>query len=249
MKMHTSTVKKIVSILIVVCMVFPPTIFVAASEGQTDAACVAYGADENESSELNSEYLVSSSNLNQQASKEYHGYAGVITSSKKSGISAKITMPSSFPDVSDSGESAWVSTGIDSNGEWVQAGARYYSTDTAFKSYTEHYQNGVYTPTTVGTHRLGIYLTYKVEYNSDDGKWHAFVNSVDKVSSPLVVTEIEVQAKGEVHKENIEMGPFAFSTVKVKNSNGMWVDNTDRPTADFPYTATGSATSFTVSGP
>ncbi len=247
--MRTATIKKIVSILIVVCMIFSLTIFVAASEVQTDVVCVAYGVAENESSELNSKYLVLSSNLNQQASTGYHGYAGVLTGSKKRGISAKITMPSSLPDVSDSGESAWVSTSKDSNNEWVQAGARYYSSFTAFKTYTEHYQNGVYKLTTVGTHRLGIYLTYKVEYNSDDGKWHAFINSVDKVSSSLAATEIKVQAKGEVHKEDIEMGPFTFSTVKVKNSDGVWVDNTDLPTADSPYTATGSATSFTVSGP
>lgn len=40
------------------------------------------------------------------AANDYHGYAGVTTSSKKRGISAKITMPSDFPDVSGSGESA-----------------------------------------------------------------------------------------------------------------------------------------------
>ena len=158
-------------------------------------------------------------------------------------------MPSDFPDVSGSGESAWVSTSKDSNGEWVQAGARYYSSYTAFKTYTEHYQNGVYKLTTVGTHRLGIYLTYKVEYNSDDGKWHAFINSVDKVSSSLATSEIKVQAKGEVHKQDIEMGAFSFSTVKVKNSSNKWVDNTTSPSADSPYTVSGSATSFTVSGP
>lgn len=116
-------------------------------------------------------------------------------------------------------------------------------------AYTEHYQNGVYKLTTVGTHRLGIYLTYKVEYNSDDGKWHAFINSVDKVSSSLATSEIKVQAKGEVHKQDIEMGPFSFSTVKVKNSSNTWVDNTTSPSADSPYTVSGSATSFTVSGP
>lgn len=54
------------------------------------------------------------------AANDYHGYAGVTTSSKKRGISAKITMPSDFPDVSGSGESAWVSTSKDSNDEWVQ---------------------------------------------------------------------------------------------------------------------------------
>lgn len=31
------------------------------------------------------------------AANDYHGYAGVTTSSKKRGISAKITMPSDFP--------------------------------------------------------------------------------------------------------------------------------------------------------
>ena len=96
---------------------------------------------------------------------------------------------------------------------------------------------------------MGIYSTYKVEYNSDDGKWHAFINSVDKVSSSLATSEIKVQAKGEVHKQDIEMGPFSFSTVKVKNSSNTWVDNTTSPSADSPYTVSGSATSFTVSGP
>ena len=96
---------------------------------------------------------------------------------------------------------------------------------------------------------MGIYLTYKVEYNSDDGKWHAFINSVDKVISSLATSEIKVQANGEVHKQDIEMGPFSFSTVKVKNSSNTWVDNTTSPSADSPYTVSGSATSFTVSGP
>lgn len=179
----------------------------------------------------------------------YHQYAGFIKGGSNKGVSAEIKMPSSLPDVSDSGESVWVSTSMDSNGEWIQAGARYYSSFTNFKTYTEHYSNGIYKLTTHGIHILGKVVTYKVEYNSSDGKWHAYISGTDMVSSSLATVDNSVQGNAEVHKKEIEMGPFTFSNVKIKNSSGTWVNNTVTPSATSPYSVTGTATNFTVSGP
>ena len=148
-----------------------------------------------------------------------HAYAGFNRGGSNKGVSATITLPSKLPNVSDSGESVWVSTSKDSNGEWVQTGARYYSTFTNFKTYTEHYQSGVYKLTTVGVHALGASISYKVEYNSTDGKWHAYIAGVDKVSSALATINNGVQGNAETHKRNIEMGPFTFSNVKTKSKS------------------------------
>lgn len=179
----------------------------------------------------------------------YHEYAGIMVGGSNQGISAKITTPSSLPDVSDSGESVWVSSNVDSNGEWIQTGARYYSSYSDFKTYTEHYENGVYSLTTVGVHRLGAEISYKVEYNASDGKWHAYIVGKDKASSALATVNVGVQAHAEIHKKEIEMGPFTFSDVQIKNSSSIWVNNIKLPTAAAPYTATGTAANFTVSGP
>lgn len=179
----------------------------------------------------------------------YHEYAGIYLGGSYQGISAKITTPSSLPDVSDSGESVWVSSNVDSNGEWIQTGARYYSSFNNFKTYTEHYESGVYTLTTVGVHVLGAKISYKVEYSSTDQKWHAYIAGVDKASSALATQNSGVQAHAEVHKKDIEMGPFTFSEVQVKNTTPAWVNNTVTPTAASPYSVTGTATQFTVSGP
>lgn len=153
-----------------------------------------------------------------------------------------------MPDVSDSGESVWVSTSADSNGKWIQTGARYYSSFSTFKTYTEHYESGVYKLDIVGTHVLGASIAYKVEYNSSDSKWHAYIAGTDKVSSSLATID-NVQGHAEVHKKNIEMGPFTFADVSIKNSSGTWVNNTAAPYATSPYSVTGTATNFTVSGP
>lgn len=180
---------------------------------------------------------------------DYHGYAGFIKSGSNKGVSASIKIPNTLPNVSNSGESVWVSTSADSNGEWIQTGARYYSSFTNFKTYTEHYESGVYRLTTVGTHVSGANIAYKVEYNSSDLKWHAYIAGYDKVSSSLATINNSVQGHGEVHKANIQMGPFNFSNVKIKNSSGTWVNNTASLHADSPYSASGSSTNFTVSGP
>lgn len=179
----------------------------------------------------------------------YSQYAGVYVSSLSKGISAKITIPSSLPDVSDSGESVWVSSNRDSNKKWIQAGACYYSSYSNFKTYTECFQDGTYNKTIHGVHIQGVQVSYSVEYSAVDQKWHAYIAGYDKASSVLATTNIGVQAQAEVHKKEIEMGPFTFSEVKVKNTTPEWKNNTVYPTASSPYAVTGSATQFTVSGP
>ncbi len=178
-----------------------------------------------------------------------HAYAGFTKSGSNRGVSSLITLPSSFPSVSDSGESVWVSTSKDSNGEWIQTGARYYSSFSSFQKYTEHYQNGVYKRTDFGTQALGTSTAYKVEYLTTDGKWHAYIGGLEKVSSSLASANSSVQAHAETHKSNIEMGPFTFSSVKIKNTSGTWVNNTTSPSAPLPYSVSGTPTNFTVSGP
>lgn len=69
------------------------------------------------------------------------------------------------------------------------------------------------------------------------------------MSSALATINNGVQGNAETHKRNIEMGPFTFSNVKIKNSSGTWVNNTTTPSAYLPYIVTGTATNFTVSGP
>ena len=103
---------------------------------------------------------------------------------------------------------------------------------------------------TFNVHQLNSSITYQVEFNGDDEKWHAFISGSDLVSGSLDVNIIKVQAHAEVHKNNIEMGPFTFSLVKVKNGYLEWVNNTDRPSADSPYYVTSSSTptQFTVGG-
>jgi len=175
-------------------------------------------------------------------------YAGVFNTSANRGISATIKTPTSLPSVSDSGESVWVSSGINSNGQWIQTGTRYYKGYSGFNTYTEHYKNGVYTMTEIGSHVLNFQVTYRVEYLASDSKWHAYIAGVEKAQSTLS-TVTNVQAQSEVHKLNIRMGPFAFSNVQAKNSGNIWNNNTVSPSAQTPYVVSGSATSYTVSGP
>ena len=181
----------------------------------------------------------------------YHNYAGVDTSSNNKGVSATIRVPYSLPNVYDAGVSAWVSTEMLSYSGtscWIQAGCKYYSDQSSFKTYVEYFQNGVMKHTVYNNQSLGTTRTYKVEYKADN-KWHAFVAGTEKISCTLPEDECHVQAMGEVHKPNIRMGPFYFTDVKVKTTSNSWVDNTKSPYANPPYYVTGNAKSFTVDGP
>lgn len=203
---------------------------------------------DSEANTITSPYVSSFDNL--AILSDYHEYAGIMVGGNNSGISANIKTPRWLPDVSDSGESVWVSTNIDANGEWIQAGARYYSHyENGFRTYVEHYQSGIYNMSEIGYQVLDFAVTYKVEYSTSDKKWHAYIAGVEKASSTLSTSLIGVQAQAEIHKEGIEMGPFTFSNVQIKNSSSTWKNNTTSPTANYPYQATGSPTEFTVSGP
>lgn len=182
-----------------------------------------------------------------------HIYAGVTTVTKYKGIQATIKTPTSLPDVSNSHESVWVSTSKDDSGEWVQTGAIFNPSAywQSFIQYTEHYKSGVYQMNLYDNHELNSKITYKVEFDGEDEKWHAFISGDDVVSGTLDANIMSVQANAEVHKNNIEMGPFTFSRVKVKNGFLEWVNNTTKPKGESPYyvTSSSSATEFTVMGP
>ena len=186
----------------------------------------------------------------------FHKYAGVMVNGAYRGISARIVMPSSYPNVQDSGESAWVSThsmmSSAVGGEvWIQSGAAYYAVDQAsgFLKYIEEFSRGYYYRNEYDTHDLGEEVVYKVEYSSSDGKWYAYIDGVQMVGFRFPVADCGVQAHAEVHKDNIQMGPFIFYDIRVRNDLLQWSNNTVLPTAQSPYTVTGSATTFVASGP
>lgn len=167
------------------------------------------------------------------------------------GISANIGLPSEFPDVQDSGESVWVSTSRNSSGEWLQAGTRYYQGYTGFVKYVEYFEGGAYKIlTNFGTQSLGTYANYEVGYNIYDGKWHAYVEGQDCVSSRFSPSQIQVQANAEIHKNGIQMGPFMFEGVKLRNPSAVWIDNSTMPSCRISgYRVNGTATMFGVWGP
>ena len=191
-------------------------------------------------------------------SDEYHFNAGVtLTGPNYKGICAKIKLPESLPDVSGSGESAWVSTNQDDNKHWVRTGVRYYSGYSGFKLYYEYFLNGVYEIHEPQSISLGNQSTYWVQYNESSGKWQAcFAENGSSTGKLLVSAALStansngVQAKAELHKEGIQMGPFDFSGVMYyDSSDGKWHANTKMPTTKSPYVVSGSANNFRVYGP
>ncbi len=220
----------VVVLLIIVCLFCCPFSAIASTANTVES-------DYSETSKL--------SNAN-----SVNKYAGVtISSDSYKGISAYITVPYTLPDIEDSEEFAFVSTNKDDNGAWVQVGAAYCQGYTSFITYFEHFQNGVYSYIPIGTHIKGAQIFYKVEYNASDGKWHAYIGNVDRGGSTLTKVDSGVQANAEVHKDGIEMGPFTFSTVKIKTSSSAWINNIFNPTYDSPYSTSGGPTQFTASGP
>lgn len=192
------------------------------------------------------------------ASDDYHFYAGFVLSGQKyKGIYARIKLPEVLPDVSGSGESAWVSTNKDDNGEWLQTGVRYYSGYDGFKLYYEYYVNGKYECHEPQSVSLGNESTYWIQYNDSSGKWQACFaennSSTGKILASSVLSTAEnngVQVNAELHKEGIQMGPFDFSGVMYyDNSDGAWHANTKMPTTEPPYEVSGSANNFKVYGP
>lgn len=180
-------------------------------------------------------------------------YAGVYKDGVNCGVSAYIRTPNTMPNVSNSGESAWVSSSRDNNERWLQAGCRYYSAYITFKSYVEYFDaSGAYHLNEIGIHLTGASYFYKVEYISDDDtgdKWHAYIGNTEYVSSTLSPCGLNVQAAAEVHQDNIQMGPFVFSNVKKKNALGVWADISGNLFSNIPYSASGTTSNFTAYGP
>ena len=68
-------------------------------------------------------------------------------------------------------------------------------------------------------------------------------------SGPLSSSSMQLQAHAEVHLQYIQMGPFSFLNINIKNSFGSWISNTSTPHANTHYEYNGNAYYFTVSGP
>ena len=179
----------------------------------------------------------------------YHGYAGVFSNGSQAGMSASISLPWFYPFVEDSGESVWVSSSLDSSGRWVQIGVCYYSIYSNYKIYTETFQSGVYARNTHGDKFPGNTISCKVEYSDDTSLWEASCNGIVYASGPLSSSTMSLQAHAEVHLQYIQMGPFAFSNIAIKNTSGSWISNAKTPHADDHYEYSGNSYSFTVSGP
>ena len=72
----------------------------------------------------------------------------------------------------------------------------------------------------------------------------------DCASSRFSPSQIQVQANAEIHKEGIQMGPFRFENVKLKNPSAIWIDNNTMPDYYIPgYSFAGIETMFSVWGP
>lgn len=179
-------------------------------------------------------------------------YAGVTKSGYTyKGVAAKIKTPTSLPKLGDSGESCWVSN-FASNGDWIQTGFRYYSGYSGFKTYVETMRSGVYNLTEIGTHITDATIHYKVNYEDSDGKWHAYIAGYDKGSLSMS-SSANVQANGETHASNTQLGPFQYVQMVYRNeSDGQydWNWNDTTPTAQSPYhvTITDNA-NFKIYGP
>lgn len=191
---------------------------------------------------------------------DYRFYAGAMSDGGGyKGIYARIKLPVGLPNVSGSGESAWVSTKSDGSKEWLKTGARYYSGYRGFKLFVESYKSGKYEINESQGLSVGDESKYWIQYLDSDGKWHAYFSAdgtdygVELAGSYLASAEADgVQANAELNKENIQMGPFGFSCVMYTKEavfNAKWVRSKKAPTVESPYAATVTADSFTVYGP
>ena len=68
-------------------------------------------------------------------------------------------------------------------------------------------------------------------------------------NSKLDSSAMSLQSHAEVHKQYIQMGPFSFSNIIIKNSSGSWISNTVAPYAYAHYGYSGNSYNFTVYGP
>ena len=172
-------------------------------------------------------------------------YSGVNRSGNFTGISASIKAPSSYPVIGTSGESCWITTQAEtpSGRTWVQTGLRYWDGFTVMKTYFEYKYppTGDYDLIHIGTHLKGATVAYKLQYNSSNVVWDAYIGGSKIGSYNNARTYANVQAQGESHdKTQVQLGPFVFSDVKMRlNGSSSYTNNTTKaPTANAPYTFT-----------
>lgn len=166
-------------------------------------------------------------------------YVGTNKGGAQTGIQANIKPMTSYPDVTGSGESCWVSnvSGTGNNKQWVQTGIRYLDKpiyQDGYRTYLETKISGVHNRTEISYCYLDDNYLYKVEYQLDN-KWHAYIDGNEQGSYTLPFSSAAVQAQAEAHSSTIDMGPFMFSNVKYKNSSNNWVYMDVTPTADYPF--------------
>lgn len=162
-------------------------------------------------------------------------YVGTKKSSSYAGIRANIE-PRSYPNVTGSGESAWVSNVHSASGsiEWLQTGFRYYDGYDGYRSYVESTKAGAYSMQEIGYHVLYYAAPYKVEYE-DDGKWHAYLSGYHKKAMTFSFSSATVEAMAEAHSTSIELGPFYFTNVNYKSTSGTWYYMDSTPYANYPF--------------
>ena len=172
-------------------------------------------------------------------------YAGAAKWGEYFGISATIKTPSSFPKLGSSGESCWVSNVYD-NGtttDWIQTGIRYYSGYSGFKVYVESNIGGVYNMNEIGTHALNSSKSYRVNWVYNTGYWEACINGTRKGLARFR-PGANVQAFGESHATNTQLGPFTFSNVQYHTTDLEMKNMDAKPYAQSPYTVSYSGTNY-----
>ena len=111
------------------------------------------------------------------------------------------------------------------------------------KTYFEYNYapTGDYNIRNIGTHSKGANIAYKLQYNSTNVMWDAYIGGAKVDSYNMGRAYANVQAQGESHNNSqVYLGPFVFSDLKTRtNGSSTWVLNTNKaPTANSPYTYT-----------
>lgn len=139
------------------------------------------------------------------------------------GVQANIHMPSTAPNLEESGqngESNYVSLPPDN---WVQAGWRYYWWYGGAQRYVEHYVNGNYGIDPYGTQAWGSTVNYKVgAWAGGNVDWLAYIDGDYKGGWGPISAPQTVQAFSEVHESSQNELNTHFSSVSYKGGDWSW---------------------------
>ena len=187
-----------------------------------------------------------------------HYYSGSYNNSA-AGVEATITLPSELPDVSCSGESAWVSSKSDAYNHWLQIGVRYWAYLNSFWEYCEYYDDelGIMQKRNIASIQLGSSQNYRVEYDAALGVWKAYKGNllIELVETSKLYNNsgndmvCGVRARAESHKYGIDLGPFVFSNVMTKDLSNNWSSSTSTLAATDPYAYVGTPDAYIAYGP